>query len=68
MVRFFRIKRFFLPRFLIFFSLSKQCDLRNAHWPRPSTLSTIMSPLIQTAGGNAEDGDYAKGVPEFVMR
>lgn len=31
-----------------------------------ATFPTIMSPLIQTAERNTEDGDYAKGVPELV--
>lgn len=49
------------------FHLTNTMTLADTHWPEPSTLSTVMRPLIQAAGGNTEDGDYAKGVPELVM-
>lgn len=66
------------PSFFFFFAASgKPCVTCATHTDLcflfffffSSPLSpTIMSPLIQAAVRNAEDGDYAKGVLQLVMR
>ena len=42
---------------------AKQCDLSNTRWPL-----SLWVPPHRREGASSEEGDYAEGVPELLMR